>query len=82
MGSIVFLYVAIGIVCGICLTVSIVISALVRSNNIGQNEEKKAEYVDYTTFVYHASMTATARLTISMDIIRIESDPSISHRSL
>jgi hypothetical protein len=54
MGSIVFLYVAIGIVCGICLTVSIVISALVRSNNIGQNEEKKAEYVDYTTFVYHA----------------------------
>lgn len=36
------------------LTVSIVISALVRSNNIGQNEEKKAEYVDYTTFVYHA----------------------------
>lgn len=35
MGSIVFLYVAIGIVCGICLTVSIVISALVRSNNIG-----------------------------------------------
>ena len=78
MGSIVFLYVAIGIVCGICLTVSIVISALVRSNNIGQNEEKKAEYVDYTTFVYHAKY----ELTISMDIIRIESDPSISHRSL
>ena len=40
MGSIVFLYVAVGIVCGICLTVSIVISALVRSNNIGQNEAK------------------------------------------
>ena len=51
MGSIVFLYVAVGIVCGICLTVSIVISALVRSNNIGQNEEQKAEYVDYATFV-------------------------------
>ena len=82
MGSIVFLYVAIGIVCGICLTVSIVISALVRSNNIGQNEEKKAEYVDYTTFVYHAKYDSHSPINYTMDIIRIESDPSISHRSL
>lgn len=82
MGSIVFLYVAIGIVCGICLTVSIVISALVRSNNIGQNEEKKRNTLIILHLCIMQSMTATARLTISMDIIRIESDPSISHRSL
>lgn len=82
MGSIVFLYVAIGIVCGICLTVSIVISALVRSNNIGQNEEKKRNMLIMPHLCIMQSMTVTARLTISMAIIRIESDPSILHRSL
>ena len=54
MGSLVFMYVAIGIICGICLTIAIVLSALVRSNNIGQSEEKETEYIDYTTLTYHA----------------------------
>ena len=45
MGALVFVFVAIGIVWGICLTIGIVLSALVRSNNIGQRDIKDTEYI-------------------------------------
>ena len=54
MGSLVFVFVSIGVVCGIFLTIGIVLSALVRSNNIGQDEMKEVSYIDYTTLSYHA----------------------------
>ena len=53
MGSLVFVFASIGVVCGICLTIGIVLSALVRSNNIGQDEMKEVSYIDYTTLSYH-----------------------------
>lgn len=54
MGALVFVFVGIGIVWGICLTIGIVLSALVRSNNIGQRDIKDTEYIDYRTLSYHA----------------------------
>ena len=54
MGSLTFVFVVIGVACGVCLTIGIVLSALVRSNNIGQDEMKESSYIDYTTLTYHA----------------------------
>ena len=54
MGSLTFVFVAVGVACGIFLTIGIVLSALVRSNNIGQEEMKESSYIDYTTLSYHA----------------------------
>ena len=48
MGSLTFVFVAVGVACGIFLTIGIVLSALVRSNNIGQDEMKESSYIDYS----------------------------------
>ena len=53
MGSLTFVFVAVGVACGIFLTIGIVLSALVRSNNIGQDEMKESSYIDYTTLSCH-----------------------------
>ena len=45
MGSLTFVFVAVGVACGIFLTIGIVLSALVRSNNIGQDEMKESSYI-------------------------------------
>lgn len=55
MGAIMVLFIIIGIGCGIILTITIVIRALLRSNNIGQNEQYgTVKYIDYSTLSYHA----------------------------
>lgn len=55
MGAIVYIFVVIGIGCGICLTIGIVLNALVKSNNIGQREDyNNCDYIDYSSLTYHA----------------------------
>jgi hypothetical protein len=54
MGAITIIFVFIGILCGVSLSLGFCLNRLVKSNTMGDEDEKTINYMDYKTLSYHA----------------------------